>query len=391
MDPLSAGIGAAGSLLGGFFTHNYNRWMLRQQMKYNTSEREASQDWQNQQRVAQNQFSEDMYNKYSSPQALVAQYQAAGLNPRLAVEGGQVGSVQASSGSSGSAPKGAMLSMPYMQSPDFTQGFVNMANVLKSIAEAKKAGVQTDYLEETAKDNARLVKVQADAAEFQQMLNIKYSDAERLAALLNTKSQTNVNDKNAKVLEKDYDILCEKLHIAKFDRDHLWDRYFWEEQRNTVEVGQGQANVSNTNADTLFKQAQTITEKTKPAMNMAITKLTGYQAEAQRIAKEIAEATNLSEVYAIRAKNGKTLEYIEAEIKNLNAMAEEASRSKNYELYEAINHTLGALGLGGFMYALGKKAFRKAAPFLALPVPEGFFTRDYGNVQFGNFDPNEVY
>ena len=80
MDPLSAGIGAAGSLLGGFFSHNYNRWMLKQQMKYNTSEREASQDWQNQQREAQNQFSEDMYNKYSSPQALVNQYQAAGLD-----------------------------------------------------------------------------------------------------------------------------------------------------------------------------------------------------------------------------------------------------------------------------------------------------------------------
>lgn len=286
MDPLSAGIGAAGSLLGGFFTHNYNRWMLRQQMKYNTAEREASQDWQNQQREAQNQFSEDMYNKYSSPQALVAQYQAAGLNPRLAVEGGQVGSVQASSGSSGSAPNGAMASMPYMQSPDFTQGFVNMANVLKSIAEAKKAGVQTDYLEETAKDNARLIKVQADAAEFQQMLHIKYGDAERLAALLNTKSQTNVNDKNAKVLEKDYDILCEKLHIAKFDREHLWDRYFWEEQKNIVEVGQGQANVENLEADTLVKRAEerlkdalTLTEYKKPEFYEAMTSVQNAIAE----------------------------------------------------------------------------------------------------------------
>lgn len=285
-NPISAGISAGGSLFGGIFSSWTNRRLIKQQQRYNTSERIASQDWQNQQREAQNQYSEDMYNKYSSPQALVEQYKAAGLNPRLAAEGGQVGSVQASSGTSGGAPSGAMGSMPYMQSPDFTQGFVNMANVFKSIAEAKQAGVQTDYLEATFNDRVRMEKVAADAAELKYKLGLKYGDAERLSALLNTKSTIDVNSAQAKKLQKDYDILCEQLHIKKFEREHLWDNYFWYEQNQIVSVGQGQASVKYTEAATSLAQAEerltkakTLTESKKPALLEAYTKVQNAIAE----------------------------------------------------------------------------------------------------------------
>lgn len=320
-DPVSAGISAGGSLLGGLFSSWNNRQLMKKQQQYNTSERIASQDWQNQQREAQNQFSEDMYNKYSSPQALVQQYNDAGLNPRLAAEGGQVGSVQASSGTSGGAPSGAMPSAPFMQSPDFTQGFVNMANVLKSIAEAKQVGVQTDYLEATFNDRVRMEKVTSDAAELKYKLDLKYGDAERLAALLNTKSTIDVNSAQAKKLQKDYDILCEELHIKKFEREHLWDTYFWYEQNQIVSVGQGQANVKHTEADTEFIRLKQETEKEFPNLYRALTRvhsitanLLAYDEDTEKTIHEVDKQTREYSLQMARQTIDKQLDYLEEQI-----------------------------------------------------------------------------
>lgn len=86
---LLAGIGSiGGSILGGFFgssaqssandtnmqiaqmNNEFNERMLEKQISYNRKNQ-----------ATQNQWSEDMYNKYNSPQAQVNQMAAAGLNP----------------------------------------------------------------------------------------------------------------------------------------------------------------------------------------------------------------------------------------------------------------------------------------------------------------------
>lgn len=163
-------VSAVGNLVGGAIQANDNKKMMREQMawqnqqrldsqRFQSGERVAQQHFQQSERELQNQYAEDMYNKYESPQAMVRQLKDAGLNPRLAAEGAG-GSVAASSGSSGGAPSSGAPSAgsvapPYQNIGAWSQGFQSMASALKDIAEAKKLGVDTDYLVRTFNERVR--------------------------------------------------------------------------------------------------------------------------------------------------------------------------------------------------------------------------------------------
>lgn len=174
---VSALFGGVGSALG----YAYNRKLMEAQQRYNTSERLAQQEYNTSERLAaqqyntgereaQNAYAEQMYNTYSSPEALVRQYEDAGLNPRLAIGSNSVGSVAASSGHSAtvSPQSSGMLGItpPYQDVNAFSQGFINIASALKAIGEAKKTGVETRWLEESFQDKLRELKYGADAQEF---------------------------------------------------------------------------------------------------------------------------------------------------------------------------------------------------------------------------------
>lgn len=177
----ASAISGASSLLGGALGYAYNKKLMQAQQayntserlatqQYNTSEREAAQAYNTGEREAQNAYAEQMYNTYSSPEALVRQYEAAGLNPRLAIGANSAGSVAASSGHSAtvSPQSSGMLGItpPYQDVNAFSQGFINIASALKAIGEAKKTGVETRWLEESFQDKLRELKYGADAQEF---------------------------------------------------------------------------------------------------------------------------------------------------------------------------------------------------------------------------------
>lgn len=178
-DPLSAGIGVVGSVISGAISNNankkaqqrQNRWQHQERLEtqeYNTSERLASQDWQNQQRIAQNKYAEDQYNAYSSPQALARQYEEAGLNSRLAMDGSGVGNVTAGAGSSGSAPSGSNAgfgsgAMPaYQPMETLSRSFSGIADGIRAISEAKKAGIDTRLTEESLSRILRQYDLEAE-------------------------------------------------------------------------------------------------------------------------------------------------------------------------------------------------------------------------------------
>lgn len=164
---IGSGLSAIGGLIGSNQTNKSNLGVMREQMAWNTKEREASQlyntrervssqEWQDQQRRLQNNWARDMYEAYQTPQALVEQYKAAGINPRLAMGSNSVGNVSASSGASGGAPSGTHVSpmgvsAPYMSSQGYVSAFGDIANIMKTLGEAKKLGIETDNLEEEIK------------------------------------------------------------------------------------------------------------------------------------------------------------------------------------------------------------------------------------------------
>lgn len=129
--------------------------------QFNTSERLASQDWQRQMM--------DVQNAYSAPTAQASRLRAAGINPQVAFSGQGATSVSASSGSSQPAsspvpsPVGGLS--PYgsqpvdLQIPNLING---VASMIQSTAAAKKANVETGYLESAIPDMLRGLKTDAD-------------------------------------------------------------------------------------------------------------------------------------------------------------------------------------------------------------------------------------
>ncbi|UPW41300.1 DNA pilot protein [Sigmofec virus UA08Rod_4301] len=239
--------------------------------QYATSERKASQAYQDEQRQAQNAWSEQMYNNYSSPQAIAQQYAAAGLNPRLAVDGGSVGSVAASSGSSGSAPSGQSpsgqhtgfqsVTPPYQPVNNLAGGFADIAGALKSFADAKKAGIETERFEKEMDDYLRGIKSNADAQEF-------YRDY--MQPTLNNKEKkliqqiTQEISKGTVELEYMHELLgkakAERL-ITEKEAEHWYDKYQiyvnqqqqeTEKTRSEVELNKKQKEVLNATVGKIF-------------------------------------------------------------------------------------------------------------------------------------------
>lgn len=318
--------GASGTVAGLWQNYQNNKMMQKQMdyntkereasQAYNTSEREASQAYQTSEREAQNKYSEEMYNKYSSPQAMVDQYKKAGLNPRLAANGEGLGT-SVSGGSSGGAPSGAApsgthINPPYQNMSAMSDSFASMAKGLTSIAEAKKAGVETDFLEDTYK--SRIAQV---------LKNEALQDLEIEAKALGNKNAQKAFKKleveiqkehmNLDFIEKQLDILDKEGAIKGYEKE-TWKERFKNEQENvkadTASKNQGikesdqrieesKHRILNIDADTVFKRAQTATEKTKPALNRA---LTSFHQSATRLNSLEYQIRNASSVEEKKAK-----------------------------------------------------------------------------------------
>lgn len=384
-------VAAAGvNALAGLFQQNENKKMMREQMAYGTKEREASQAftssereaqqaYQTGERTAQNDWSEYMYNQYQSPEALRRQYSAAGFDPSLAISGNAAPAV--SSGSSGGAPSGASstpshLTPPYQNMNAFASGFSDIANALKSLGEAEKLGVDTKFLKDTFEERVKAAKMSPILQSL--VINEKKLNNRNIAKAYD-KIITEIESGKAKTreVEANINLLVHEGAIKKQEADTFMEKFRNEQNhiisQTNLNDSQSTLNTSQTELINLMK----VTESTKPALNRVLTSLYSYQSESARVASEIANATEYSEVVAIRNRNFKTLEKIESEIGSLNAQAELALRNRDYSTWDKINQSFSALGSLGFLFILGKNAVKKAAPVLSAPA--GAFTPQFNN------------
>lgn len=153
-------------------------------------------------KINQNQqWQEDMYNKYQSLPAQVAQMRAAGLNPALMYGSGSAGGAVSSSGSAGGSPTGGngamtgqqkaqMIMSTIMQllgtGSQFAQGISSMKqqSYQNSLLSAEK-----DYTD--AKKDNMLLQNQYDS------IRNKYAEAEKRLGLQSTQSSINYINNNA--------------------------------------------------------------------------------------------------------------------------------------------------------------------------------------------------
>ena len=100
-----SGAGSLGGLLYSMYRDSSLSGAEREQNAWNAAQAEKQMNFQSSQAEIARDWQERMYNEYNSPQALVSQYQKAGINPAL-----MFGSSTPSAPQTTSAPSGAMAS-----------------------------------------------------------------------------------------------------------------------------------------------------------------------------------------------------------------------------------------------------------------------------------------
>lgn len=123
-----------GSLGAGAAAHARNTQLMRQQNAFNAGEAALNRDFQHNEAEIARQWQEDFYNQYQSPQAMVHQYEAAGLNPVLST-GMPTNTPPAASSAQGSMAQGA--SAPYLDATGIMQQFMGLMKLDAEIANIK--------------------------------------------------------------------------------------------------------------------------------------------------------------------------------------------------------------------------------------------------------------
>lgn len=351
--------------LGSSAYQGYQNMRLQHDaQRYNTSEREASQDFQNEQRLAQqayqtsereaqNQAALDYYNQTSSPQAMVKQLKDAGLNPLLANQG--QGSSAISSGSSGGAPtsgapSGTHISPPYQNMSVISDsiakaisGLSTIASAKKDLADAKKTGIETEKVGAVMDAQADALSAQASSAMAQAALNNviadikqRYGDREMDAQIKQflanasmltwNEEQAKQNIRNLKV-EESY----KKKLLDYFDTDKQFE---YGESQSRIDVNTSQS-VLNYSARDLNHAQNKLVESTKLNMD-----------EVQRLSKvsaDLAEATSESERNKIIEQNDYLRNTFVSQLGILQAELEKAQFENNTKYANFLKNLINPL------------------------------------------------
>lgn len=250
----------ASSLIGGGVNANLNA----RTRNWQNGQRVASQEYQTAERIAQNQYAESMYNKYSSPQAMARQYAEAGLNPRLAADGSSVGSATSGSGSNGGAPSGASAPAPaYMDMPSISSSIAQVAGALASLGDAKKSGVETQRIETLLNEELRSAVLRNDAQEFTNLFMLPLEKLEKIKGIDKLITEIANGKLNGEQIKQAIHGMKLDNKIKQNELDHWLENY--------------EANLAHTNAETENLNADTNVKNEMPEYIRSNTRLNGIK------------------------------------------------------------------------------------------------------------------
>lgn len=306
-------IGAGINAISGLWQNKQNQKMMREQMAwqtkereasqaYQTGEREAAQTWNTKEREAQNKYGEDMYNKYQSPFALAKQYKDAGLNPLLASGSAGAGAIGSASGSNvgmsqGSAPQSHGVTAPYQNIGVYSDMLSTAIGNLKTLGEARKAGVDAFVAEQAQQDIIKQIheylrgtQIENDLAEFTSKID-KENYSKKVDLLLKNLAQ---DLENKKVTVSEARARIEKIgKEAKLDQLEIDN--FYKKLQGQLDLWASEENKNYSDAN--LKDKQAITEQGRPdvlksevAANYSVANLNAAQKELINSNKKIADA-----------------------------------------------------------------------------------------------------
>lgn len=243
---LIPGAGPIAGALGGLFDSgtdmysNYHNMQLQfehqkalaqQQQEYNIQN--AQQQFEYNKYYQERQFQQQQQatreaNEYNSPTKQLQRLGDAGINPFVALSNnlgssGTQSSVPSGSGGSAGLPSVGLPTVP-LNPYSYSSSVSNISSALRNVADAKKAGVETKWLEDSMQDMLRNLKNEADQKELQNIiLKIQSSVEDRKQQLLIKKTLKEIDkfvadtelSKEKKWTEKDiqnnYEALSQKF------------------------------------------------------------------------------------------------------------------------------------------------------------------------------------
>ena len=150
---LISAIGSMASMAGSSISASR---MNKRAEKFGREQAELNRNFQSQQADINRTWSENYYNQYESPAAMVRQYEQAGINPALMYSGGAQGPTAPTVPS---APSGSMPSVPSYHVPDWSQ----LGSIMQDIATVALTKAQKDNVEaDTRLKEAQTGNVEAD-------------------------------------------------------------------------------------------------------------------------------------------------------------------------------------------------------------------------------------
>lgn len=259
-NPVSALFSGGLGMLGANIQNNHNVNMMREQMKFHQQERQASQQFQTSERLAQqayqtgernaqNIWQESMYGKYQSPEAMVRQYNEAGINGRLAASGqAGMGTMSVSGGSNGGAPSsgapsGAHVNPPYQNIGAMSAGFESIARSLHTLSETKKNGIETTYLEDRLKEELKQSRIKSALMDIDYDVQKLYAKPMAQAALDKLMAEAKKENLNLAVINKQLDILENQRIISKAEADSAKERIRLELLKYTSEINKIESDI----------------------------------------------------------------------------------------------------------------------------------------------------
>lgn len=312
-DGAAGGIFSGGlNLAGGIWQQFRNEALQKKAMdfqrsereamqRYQTSEREAQQGYQTSERNAQNLWQESMYGKYQSPEAMIRQYQNAGINGVLAVgSGNNLGTMSVSGGSNGGAPSsgspsGHAPTPPYQNINALSAGFADIAGSLKALGEARKLGIETKHYEELIMQQVRGAQLENDFKALNLDIAKVYARPMARAAYEKLAAEISKTNMDVQVAQKQVDILVQQHQMAKDQAEQFKEQLRLNRLKTSAEI-----NAINVKAD-LDKETQNLvheqakTQATTRGLQISQIALNNAIAPYYNSLKDLTDSQKLSE------------------------------------------------------------------------------------------------
>lgn len=279
---ISSGIG---SLFGskGPSQEDLMKWQEQQlgrQLNFQRDEAEKNRKFQSQESAIARQW--------NAIGAQLHRADAAGVNPFALVNNGQYGSAAGAVAPAGSMPSGSgtVPQPPANTRLQEMEGFSMVASALSSIAEAKKAGVETSQLEDSFAERMRKLSADVDGQEllnnFQRVLN-KYADRRQSAEINQIwanidllTADTMLTYAETDKVKKEISYLAEKIGLTTLQRRQLseyLDKYF--DARQSAELSNIRANTTKALEEAATQGAVRTNLKEQAGYYKASAQLTG--------------------------------------------------------------------------------------------------------------------